>query len=1805
MMKFSSTILEALNHHATETPDKVVFTWVDNTCQEQNKMTFKQLEDASNAVAARLRKLGCKKGDRVMVSYPFGLEFLAGMFGAMKIGVIPCSIYPPNPNQLKTEMPKFRGFAEDAGAKYALSTNTFATAMAAASVLYKTGVTWIGTDKLSIKKPNPNKPKGFEKFVGEPEELCFIQYTSGSTGRPKGVMITHNNLVETCRAGISLTDLNTASVAALWVPQYHDMGLTGFMSCLYTGSQLVVASPLDFISRPLLWSDMVETYKATHTSAPNFAYALLLKRLEQANRKADWSFMKAAMFGGEPAQSHVVDAVAKTLSINPEHVYNIYGMAEMVVFVTGGPAKADSDEGLMCCGKVDSPTLMLRIVQDGKEVVDGQVGSIWAQSPRVAVGYYGQPELTKSTFSNALPGYDGTWLDTGDLGKIVDGQLYITGRIKDVIIINGKNYYPTDVELSIDEAFGSAIRPGRTSAFQHGDASIGITMEGRKGFDKSANEDLAVDIANHVSQAHGLFASEVVVLNLGVTPKTTSGKLKRSEIRQTTMAGDWKVSDVLLRFQRQAKASPFQANVSPSEKGSFLEHSFAMKGVTSSEFYLSERTQREIHRRSMTLPFGSLDIGSEPKFELHDIDLSQTSVRLPTKAVEAVLAVECDPSKLDEYFSELRLSGVSGIDEAWSTVTKTTAAMQAMCSQILKHLEDKHPTICQLAHSLVVNPDWILIDDRTGFLSQLVHQIFVLEWVTTFMMDHPECMHQKLKNDAAWEAQDHNDQTVPVELQEILNLPEKDSMYGKLPFFLWIKHRSVTPLLNIVNQSLVSAEGPTINAQVERINNLLCLNMLEAIWVEQTYGHKENSELGRRLATNPVMTATTLSKKVLMEHSSNTSAWKDLYIDWDMHIVAWVGDRNSSSWILSKLLLPSIVGDVSGHFFHARLISLYLVTQATGSKLMSNKFQNEPILSRRALHYFGKLNLACAEKFGYIPLEPESKNQLALDEDYWLSKFDQWVGVTEATDFKSSEDLRRIESKATNLPNDFHRVVSTILGDHWDPHKTWTENGLTSLMSAELKNRVEEELHVMLPVNFEQVYATPDLLADFMATSGGESFPKRLAINHPDFHWNLERSSCTKLQLGIIQILALVAIVILVMVSIVPSYWLGAWAIDYCADTEAEECNGLVFWILLPITFPLFLLSFSLIVVLCKTIIIGKYIPRQFGLLTWDYIQWWFVDRMMHMWEVLVGRYVLETKFAWTFYWLLGAELAFSTNIDGFMREFDLIKIGKDASLKHLLHCRKFHLSNGDTDSPSMTFRPIIIGKNSTISGMVSPGASIGDGCKVEKLTCVEEGAMVPDGVVAKGVPACDAGSYQHKESISWEESILDAIKIAWMFVEAYHFFALFFLVNGFLNAILPTWRYATLLHWFLLIPTTSLLAMTTSIILKWLLIGKRDPSQAYGGSLWQRATNWACDFHFKLASWPIFPFFGNSRLWNVLLYLHGLDVDIVSMLTINPSTIFYPSKVDFLKVERSFVGGVSVDMESATDRSRKIEIKDSSIGHNAHLDAGCTIVRSTIPPRSQVSGAVYDLNKSNCEGKNRVKTETGLSMVLREGAQMILNLFIFASLIPAYELGSASVRSSNKTMVTFGVVLVPFLQFFVWVLLSKGVYLITFLDATKPILPFLFGAYLNHAWIFSTLNWMVFLIYGTPMFGYYAQFMGSEADGDIWYFGNALYEYGHLHFKGNVLVDNAHITGHYIDGKGITIAETFVSGVVHPGCYAPAGSVVSAEENGPWKLFYALGKQNKLDVCLQRETCDLIETARDCSINQSNHDDFPSEFEV
>ena len=360
-------------------------------------------------------------------------------------------------------------------------------------------------------------------------------------------------------AALSLAGLHSLphTRAHRWAPQYHDMGLIGgFMTTLFAGPHTIACSPLDFIQRPLLWTEMVERYQAHFTCAPNFAFALLLRKLGEKGQAASWSHVRCAIFGGEPTDASVVERLRTELGMPSNAVWNMYGMAECGLCVTA--AHALSLDGLVSCGPADVPYATIRIVVEGRRVADGELGSIWVRSALVASGYWGQPELTDGTFQNTLEGEFGQWLDTGDLGKLVDGHLYLTGRLKDVIIIQGKNYYPTDLERTIDDSLPGEVRPGSTAAFQHGEG-VGIVTEARKGNEAVADDELLGRIRSAVQREHGAEVVYVCILRERSVPKTTSGKLQRNAIRECSSKGEWTDAQTLARWvidrQQQAAAA--------------------------------------------------------------------------------------------------------------------------------------------------------------------------------------------------------------------------------------------------------------------------------------------------------------------------------------------------------------------------------------------------------------------------------------------------------------------------------------------------------------------------------------------------------------------------------------------------------------------------------------------------------------------------------------------------------------------------------------------------------------------------------------------------------------------------------------------------------------------------------------------------------------------------------------------------------------------------------------------------------------------------------------------------------------------------------------------------------------------------------------------------------------------------------------------------------------------------------------------------------------------------------------------------
>lgn len=526
--------------------DDNIFTWLNDKGKEETTMSARELWERSGFVADKiLKNKNVRPGDRVMLVYPFGLEFLVGLIACMRAGVIAVSVYPPNPTNLSGEIPKFTKFYEDCGATVALTTTNYrfaskmyslSTVVFLGSVTWPQGLEWITTNdriKSGYVRETPNDAPI------QDENVMFIQYTSGSTGNPKGVMVTSKALDANLLSTYVAMKADENTVAVVWVPQYHDYGLIGgYLQTCFNGAHCVAMSPLTFIQRPLLWAETIDKYKATHTGGPNFAYSLLAKRISQSGVTYDMSSLVHADISAEPIAPSTLQKMVD-IGIPSRAIMQTYGIAECVGMLLTCGKGVDPKTCLPSCGVVSQATKMNKHVvivdDDGKRVSDGTTGHIFAAAPDVVPGYWGKEELSKVTMRVKL-GVSGLsadlhWLRTGDLGYIKNDQLYVTGRQKEVIIIQGRNFYPHDIERLVESEFDGSIRPGCICAGQYTTSSVFVVAEVYPTSPLLDDSDI-VRLKNTVKANCNVAVGRVVLLSKGTLPKTTSGKIRRVAIRK-------------------------------------------------------------------------------------------------------------------------------------------------------------------------------------------------------------------------------------------------------------------------------------------------------------------------------------------------------------------------------------------------------------------------------------------------------------------------------------------------------------------------------------------------------------------------------------------------------------------------------------------------------------------------------------------------------------------------------------------------------------------------------------------------------------------------------------------------------------------------------------------------------------------------------------------------------------------------------------------------------------------------------------------------------------------------------------------------------------------------------------------------------------------------------------------------------------------------------------------------------------------------------------------------------------------------
>ncbi|MBV1922142.1 MAG: FAD-dependent oxidoreductase [Pseudomonadales bacterium] len=572
----TQSILEILKERYEQTPNAISSTFLDTKGKPVRALTYKELVERAMACAISLHDKGVKHGDRVALVYPPDTdEFSIGFFGCLFAEAIAVPVACPDPRKLDIEIPRFAHLMNDCDCRVALTTRVYhAVALAGRTWSAITNIassrkikwpklTWLSTDGLSPLAPTSSNPIPFPSA----STVAYLQYTSGSTSNPKGVMINHGNILHNVNSIRVQAKVDKDSVLVGWVPLFHDMGLVGGpLTTLYCGAHLVFFSPMSFLQNPVLWVKSMAKYRATHTESPNFGYEFLLRNLDDESLKGiDLSCLTHALFGGEVMRPRTFERLATRLhetGFRAESMTNIFGAAEATLYLAGGgvdnpPLLSVDTKALETKRRAipQSPNLRstttligcgipqlnndLRIVDPGNTrlLPDGEVGEVWLSSPSVSQGYWGRPSSQNDEVFRARIADDlaplRTYLRTGDLGFIERDIVYICGRVKEMMIFNGRNIHPMDIELCVMTAHPS-IRQGCVVAFsveEQDQERLIIVAEL-----KNTAIDKATDAANAIAQVlagqHNLACKEVLLVRSGTLPKTSSGKLQRYRARE-------------------------------------------------------------------------------------------------------------------------------------------------------------------------------------------------------------------------------------------------------------------------------------------------------------------------------------------------------------------------------------------------------------------------------------------------------------------------------------------------------------------------------------------------------------------------------------------------------------------------------------------------------------------------------------------------------------------------------------------------------------------------------------------------------------------------------------------------------------------------------------------------------------------------------------------------------------------------------------------------------------------------------------------------------------------------------------------------------------------------------------------------------------------------------------------------------------------------------------------------------------------------------------------------------------------------
>ncbi|MEM1007468.1 MAG: AMP-binding protein [Myxococcota bacterium] len=572
------TIVEIAQWRAQVDPDRIAWRMLREG-QDVGHLCFAELDQRARQVGSALQQLGVY-GERVALLYPTSLDFVVAFFGCLYAGAIAVPLAPPNGTNLSNALAKFDSVLRDASPKYVLASeevrsplrklqlgSRMARPFSALPIPGRLGQRIQETAQLNLATLRLNewhtlatlqtiKSDAWIPPSVHPETIAYLQYTSGSTGHPKGAIITHSNILGNLKLAAQLTQCTPGGTAVCWAPLFHDLGLLSHvLSVPYQAAQTILMSPLDFLRRPMVWLEAISTYQAHISAAPNFAYDLCIRKsTAQERQKLDLRSWQVAGNGGEPVRARTIQQFTEVFTphgFNPKAFFPCFGAAEATLFITankssGTPARVlEVDPERYRKGKIAEKKGGLPLVSNGATTAqhqllivnpethtpqkEAEIGEVWFCGPSVCQGYWNQ-ERQPFGFLAHDPDQQ-KYLRTGDLGFLMEGELYLTGRCKDVLIRHGRNFYPQDIE-DCAESLHSDLRPGCSAAFStllpNAQEHINLVCELRQKHPQNILQKLASNLAQNISSAQSLYLDNIIFVPMRSVPKTSSGKVRRA-----------------------------------------------------------------------------------------------------------------------------------------------------------------------------------------------------------------------------------------------------------------------------------------------------------------------------------------------------------------------------------------------------------------------------------------------------------------------------------------------------------------------------------------------------------------------------------------------------------------------------------------------------------------------------------------------------------------------------------------------------------------------------------------------------------------------------------------------------------------------------------------------------------------------------------------------------------------------------------------------------------------------------------------------------------------------------------------------------------------------------------------------------------------------------------------------------------------------------------------------------------------------------------------------------------------------------